>query len=196
MSQANGTDPRIQRTRASLQEALLTLCKQRDLDEVSVSEVAEAAGVNRTTFYQHYADLNTLLADALDAIATASHAQLEVQMADLGEMDYADIISKYLQHVHDNASLYRRVLGSTGSPVIVARLTERVSIISESGMRASGFSESALPIPIAAASVAGSFVGILRAWLQMRPMPSADVATEWALATLAPMAAVVNQTDG
>lgn len=187
MSQTNGTDPRIQRTRASLQDALLTLCKERDLDDVSISEVADAAGINRTTFYQHYPDLNTLLADALDAIATAAHAQLEVQLADVGEMDYPEIIAKYLQHVYDNAGLYRRVLGSTGSPVIVARLTKRVSIISESGMRASGFSESGLPLPIAAASVAGSFVGILRAWLQMKPMPSAETATQWALATLVPI---------
>lgn len=184
MSDPKSIDPRIQRTRASLQEALLTLCKKRDLDEVTISEVADAAGVNRTTFYQHYPDIDTLLADALDSIAEAAHAQLELQLPNLDEGGPRELISKYLTHVSENAALYRKVFSSTGSPVIVARLTDRVSTIAESGLRAVKTEELNLPIEIAAASLAGSFVGILRGWLKMRPLPSPEVATEWALTAL------------
>lgn len=189
MSQHHSTDPRIQRTRASLQEALLALCKKRDIDDVSISEIAEVAGVNRTTFYQHYADVNTLLADALDSVADAAHAQLELELPTLEHTGPGVIIANYLQHVYDNASVYRNVLGTNGSPVLVQRLTDRVRLIAEAGMRAKEFDESELPIPIAAASVAGSFVGIVRAWLQMKPLPSAATVTEWTLATLAPIEA-------
>ncbi|MEZ5190283.1 MAG: helix-turn-helix domain-containing protein [Schumannella sp.] len=62
-------DPRIARTRRSLQEALLELARERELDDISVGDVAERAGVNRSSFYQHYADKETLLADALDSAA-------------------------------------------------------------------------------------------------------------------------------
>lgn len=177
-------DPRIQRTRASLQEALLRLCKKRDLDDVSVSEVAEAAGVNRTTFYQHYPDIDTLLADALDAIAVEASAQIEVDLAEDGVTDPAEIIRNYLQHVHDNASLYRKVFNSSESPITVARLTDRVAAIAEGGMRASHVSEEHIPIAVSAASMAGGFVGMLRAWLRQRPLPAAEVATGWAMITL------------
>ena len=177
-------DPRIQRTRRSLQDALIQLCKKRDLGDVSVSEVSEAAGVNRTTFYQHYPDIDTLLADALDAIAIEASAQIEVDIAAEGSADASEIIRKYLQHVHDNASLYRKVLNSAESPVTVTRLTERVAAIAEAGMRASQLSEERVPISIAAASMAGGFVGMVRAWLRLRPLPAAEIATEWAMITL------------
>lgn len=196
MSHTQSIDPRIQRTRASLQDALLTLCKKRDPDSVTVSEIAEAASVNRTTFYQHYPDVNTLLADALDAVADAAHAQLELQLPTLEQTGPRDIIARYLQHVFENAALYRTVLGTSGSPILVARLTERVSSIAEAGMRAKNFDESEIPIPVAAASIAGSFVGIVRAWLQMQPLPTAATVTEWTLATLAPIEAAATHAAG
>jgi AcrR family transcriptional regulator len=178
-------DPRIQRTRSSLQDALLTICKKRDLDDVSISEIAEAAGVNRTTFYQHYPDIDTLLADALDAIAVEASAQLELDLPSASAAEPRDIIHKYLEHVHENASLYRRVLNSSGSPVTVDRLTARVAAIAEAGMRQAETSEAQIPVTVAAASMAGAFVGVVRAWLRQRPLPSADTATEWAMIALA-----------
>lgn len=179
-------DPRIQRTRASLQDAVITLCKKRDPSEVSVSEVAETAGVNRTTFYQHYTDVDTLLADAIDSITEAAHAQLDFAGSG-GETDPRDVVANYLTHVHDNARLYRAVLGSNGSsrsPVLLARLTQRITMIAEQGIRASDVADLRMPAAIQAASVAGSFVGILNAWLEMKPLPPAETATEWMLAAL------------
>src|SRR5690606_15118949 len=66
--QTRNVDPRIARTRRSLQEALFELARERGLDEISVADIAERAGVNRSSFYQHYSDKDTLLADAIDAV--------------------------------------------------------------------------------------------------------------------------------
>lgn len=59
-------DPRIRRTRQLLQGALRALMQTRSFEEISVQEIAEAATVNRATFYDHYADKFALL-DALIA---------------------------------------------------------------------------------------------------------------------------------
>ena len=179
-------DPRIQRTRTSLQQALLTLCKKRDPNEVSISEITEVAGVNRTTFYQHYPDVDTLLADAVDSIAESAHAQLDFAGAG-GVVDPREVVATYLAHVHDNARLYRAVLGTNGagrSPVLLARLTQRITMIAEEGIRASAAANTRMPPEVQAASVAGSFIGILDAWLRMKPLPPTDTATEWMLAAL------------
>src|SRR5690625_7649363 len=63
-----GMDPRIARTHQALREALMALARERDVDEISVAEIAEVAGINRSTFYQHYRDKGVLLADVLDAV--------------------------------------------------------------------------------------------------------------------------------
>jgi AcrR family transcriptional regulator len=59
-------DPRIRRTRQLLQGALRDLMHTRSFEEISVQDIAEAATVNRATFYDHYTDKFALL-DALIA---------------------------------------------------------------------------------------------------------------------------------
>jgi AcrR family transcriptional regulator len=54
-------DPRIRRTRQLLQDALAKLLKEKDFDKISVQDIAEAATVNRATFYDHYPDRFALL---------------------------------------------------------------------------------------------------------------------------------------
>jgi AcrR family transcriptional regulator len=54
-------DPRIVRTRQLLQQALHQLLQIRDFDSITVQDIAEAATVNRATFYDHYNDKFSLL---------------------------------------------------------------------------------------------------------------------------------------
>jgi AcrR family transcriptional regulator len=54
-------DPRIRRTRVLLQQALGKLLETKEFDKISVQDIAEAATVNRATFYDHYTDKFALL---------------------------------------------------------------------------------------------------------------------------------------
>jgi len=54
-------DPRIRRTRVLLQQALSKLLDSKEFDKISVHDIAEAATVNRATFYDHYTDKFALL---------------------------------------------------------------------------------------------------------------------------------------
>src|ERR1700751_1646367 len=57
----DAVDPRIRRTRELLQQALENLLKTKEFDKISVQEIADAATVNRATFYDHYTDKFALL---------------------------------------------------------------------------------------------------------------------------------------
>jgi AcrR family transcriptional regulator len=54
-------DPRIRRTRKLLQGALGNLLQTKSFEEISVQDIAEAATVNRATFYDHYTDKFALM---------------------------------------------------------------------------------------------------------------------------------------
>ena len=49
-------DPRVRRTRELLTDAFGTLLTQRGFSALTVQDVASQAGVNRATFYAHYAN--------------------------------------------------------------------------------------------------------------------------------------------
>jgi AcrR family transcriptional regulator len=60
-SRSDAVDPRIRRTRELLQQGLENLLKTKEFDKISVQEIADAATVNRATFYDHYTDKFALL---------------------------------------------------------------------------------------------------------------------------------------
>lgn len=60
-SQEPSQDPRIRRTREQLQQALDILLQKKEFDRISVQDLADEAGVNRATFYDHYPDKFALL---------------------------------------------------------------------------------------------------------------------------------------
>lgn len=63
---ATSEDRRILRTQKNLKNALLALLKDKELQELSITEVAQAAKCNRVTFYAHYKDLHALLTAIVD----------------------------------------------------------------------------------------------------------------------------------
>lgn len=59
-------DRRAVRTKNNLKKALLTLLREKELLDLTITEVAQYAGCNRVTFYSHYKDLQALLSDIVE----------------------------------------------------------------------------------------------------------------------------------
>jgi AcrR family transcriptional regulator len=54
-------DPRVKRTRVLLENAFMELIEENGFQAVTVQDITERAGVNRATFYAHFADKYALL---------------------------------------------------------------------------------------------------------------------------------------
>jgi AcrR family transcriptional regulator len=171
-------DPRAARTRASLQDALLELARERPLDEISVGDIAEQAAVNRSSFYQHYSDKETLLADALERVVDDVSDQLLSRGAP-GPDGMPEELHQYLEHLAANAPLYRRVLGEHGSAVVAARLRRRVERIVSDALGADSPAFAGMPVDVVAAGIAGTTLGVITAWLSRDPLPPVAVAADW-----------------
>ena len=171
-------DPRATRTRERLQHALLALAREHDLDEITVADIVERAAVNRSSFYQHYPDKETLLAEALEAEVDLVSGSLRA--APPGSGGPPAELSRYLAHIADNAAVYRRVLGDHGSALVAARLREQMQhIVRDAVAAANPGAFAGLPVDVVAAGIAGSALGVLRAWLSRDPLPPIQTGVEW-----------------
>ena len=56
MENMEKVDKRIRRTKKILTEALIDILKEKNVEDITVSELAKRADVTRTTFYQYYRD--------------------------------------------------------------------------------------------------------------------------------------------
>lgn len=50
----NKANQRVMLTKRLISEALLTLLKTQNINKISIRELCQVAGINRTTFYNHY----------------------------------------------------------------------------------------------------------------------------------------------
>src|SRR4051794_18980124 len=67
------TDPRVQRTREMLQDALIELIGDRAYDRITVQDIVDRANVGRTTFYLHYNSKDDLFVSCHEAIVSGFH---------------------------------------------------------------------------------------------------------------------------
>lgn len=72
-------DLRIQRTRKCIQDAFVEIRKRKDIEKITVKEIAERAIINKATFYNHYEsvyDLSDKLEnEAIDRVIERMHPE-------------------------------------------------------------------------------------------------------------------------
>ncbi len=144
-----------------------------------MAEVAHRAGINRTTVYQHFRDVDALLTDAMeDAVAQVARAAA-LCPRDAPRDEAPAPLHELFGHVADNAGLYRRMLGAQGSARFAVKLRERLidelTASFREGRRPAGADD--VPPEVHAAYLAGALVGTVAAWIDgPRPAPPADMA--------------------
>ena len=77
---SNPTDLRVIKTRQAIRIALISLLSEKELSDITISELSARAQVNRKTFYQHYRSIsdvvtefeNELLSDFSDILKTSN----------------------------------------------------------------------------------------------------------------------------
>ena len=54
-------DKRCRKTRKAIKTSLIKLMSEKDISDITITEIAEKADINRKTFYAHYRDLYDIL---------------------------------------------------------------------------------------------------------------------------------------
>lgn len=95
---------RRRESRKRIEEAFIQLIQQKELNEISVTEVCQTAGVNRTTFYANYVDLYDL------AEAVQKHLEEEVRNLYQEEWEQGSGSHDFLKlfrHIRENPLFYK-----------------------------------------------------------------------------------------
>jgi AcrR family transcriptional regulator len=104
------SNPRVARSRETLIGATLSLLDGSAGQLPTVTEVCDTAGVSRPTFYQHFGDLSTLVAEAvtqrLDTVFTAVVPRPEEQTG----ASTVDVVRAILDLIMEDKNFYHGVL--------------------------------------------------------------------------------------
>ena len=117
----NKSESKYFNTAVRFDKALLSLLEKKPFEYITVSEICETAGVNRTTFYLHYENTNDLLKETttyvLDNFASYFSIDVENVVTQFANCDLQDLkfinekyLYPYLSFIKDNQQVFSAVL--------------------------------------------------------------------------------------
>ena len=77
-------------TASLMDEALLALLQKKDYEFITVKEVCEKAGVNRSTFYLHYENMDDLLKESYEYVSRRFYDSFESEKITVEKVKFAD----------------------------------------------------------------------------------------------------------
>ena len=121
---------RVRLTKRLMKDALLELMEEKPFAKISVTELCERADVNRSTFYAHYADTAALLAELEDEVLAG--------MPVMGGGSFEDELTRYFDHMRENAALFRTLIVRRGQRGLHAADSRRLPRALPPGRRGGG----------------------------------------------------------
>jgi AcrR family transcriptional regulator len=172
-------DPRKQRSRDRLYAAALALAEERPLSSLTVTQLADAAGVHRSTFYEHAESPAGLVEAALTAELDVLRDELMKDRSDAATA-VATVTEGVLRHILRHVDIYRRELADGGGALhamLSRHFRGTTQILLERGriqlpLTADGASDSVVS-DAAARFLADGTVGVIDGWLR-HPRPRVE----------------------
>jgi AcrR family transcriptional regulator len=113
-------DPRVIRTRSLLRDALVHLVAEKGFTSLTIKDVTNQAGLDRTTFYLHYAGLHELLEDCARALFGQMRNEIYANklLRFQGTTRLEPFIESVFHHLEQHEKFYRAMLGKHGDPLL------------------------------------------------------------------------------
>ena len=159
-------NPRTTRAREALMDATLSLVSQREVDGITLTEVAEAAGVSRPTVYKLFNDTTSLVAATAAEFIGKAVAEAERRIDAETDRGYFEALMRgFVEQVYAERDFCRNVMhgpaaGKTAS-FVIGFLDERMRT-REVGKRMAGAGASADDFR---AALSAGVVWLLTKWL-------------------------------
>jgi AcrR family transcriptional regulator len=120
-------DARIRKSKSLLKQSLLTLMKKKSFIKITIKELCEYAGLNRSTFYSNYEEINELL---LDVHLDVFH-EMSASMGDSWKAPYESSYQEHLESIigilkyyQNNKSIIQLLLSNNYSNLFEKHLTD------------------------------------------------------------------------
>ena len=136
----NKSESKYFNTAIKFDKALLSLLEKKPFEYITISEICEKAGVNRSTFYLHYENTRDLLKETISYILDSFTSYFNVNAenitsrfanCDLSELNYINekYLHPYLLFIKENKRVFFAVLSQPitfDSNIIFQRLFDNI----------------------------------------------------------------------
>ncbi len=125
-------DIRVIKTKKAIREGVLQLLSEKTIDEISITELAQIAQINRKTFYNYYQNPHQVLDDLENELAeefvNAVNASDWTDWYDGNNFDFHKIFTCVTRSVQENRETYRYLLKIRKTSDIMIKIENRLKV--------------------------------------------------------------------
>lgn len=169
---ADTPDRRVARTRHLLEQALLSLIKEKPFDSISVQDIIDRANIGRATFYLHYDNKEDLLGQGFSGLREELRAHQKAVRQLGGDFDARLFAFSHhlLDHAHTHREVIPAMLGKPGGAVIQHVLRKLLTDLMREEVRAMLREKEPASVPTEAIVefLSNGLFGLLVWWLNGR----------------------------
>lgn len=183
------TDRRIQRTQKLLQEALVSLIREKDYDSIAIKEILDRADVGRSTFYTHFRDKDELFVSVThEMLRSVQRGQVPSSAKRYERILWFSLpIFQYHDHHRRQPGVK---IGIKGRTILHEHLREAIAeLIGDDARREFQVWQkngSAFPPALLLHYVTSTFILVLNWWLEVKSLLSPEKINELFLALVLP----------
>lgn len=125
---AEKMNPRTQRAREAIMDATHRLVSKRPVADISLTEIAEEAGVSRPTIYNQFKDTPTLVAATAEHEMRTLFARIDERLPQNDDEEYLHrLMELFIEGVYERRSFARNAMWGPSSTEITAAVVELLS---------------------------------------------------------------------
>lgn len=125
-SKTRKVDLRVKKTKRLIRNAVAALLKEKDVDDITVKEVAELADINRKTFYNYYSNVGQVVNEIENEIV--ENLDELIQNSDLNNVlqNPTSVFNSVIEVMGRDPELYECIFSMNGNANLVTKIADEI----------------------------------------------------------------------
>ena len=123
MLDPNKTDIRVIKTKKAIRDATLFLLSKKNIEDISITELANTAQINRKTFYNYYQNIYQVIDEIEnETVEKFVSAIKATDWYNGNELDFRKVFFCVTESVRDNMEFFRYLLNISKTSLIIVKV--------------------------------------------------------------------------
>ena len=156
-------DRRIVKTRKAIRNAFAQLLSQKDMQEITIKDIAETADINRKTFYAHYTGVHQVI-DEIENDIVSDFGKL-LHETDLKRClkNPSDILEKLSQTINGDIDFYGNLMKMNRNSSLISKIIQEIKTSFVESLNEQ-FSLDAFSVDVLADFVVSGMLAVFQNW--------------------------------
>ena len=121
-------DLRVKKTKRLIRNSVAALLKEKDVDSITVKEVAELADINRKTFYNYYANVSQVVDEIENEIVDTFCMLMKDLDLQTILQNPLNVFQKLIDVLNQDPDLYTNLIHMNGNLNLINRIADEIKL--------------------------------------------------------------------